>query len=104
MSQRHRTHEAAAPPKVELRAHAHNERHRINSALHAVAREVSAGSEPDDLHEPGRSWMPAHHHEPARARKATGPVKKHWKLKMWKRRTKLRMAKARAYQLAARET
>ena len=32
MSQRHRQ-EAVPPPKMDTRAHAHNERHRINSEL-----------------------------------------------------------------------
>ncbi len=99
MSQRHRSQEAAPPPKMDLRAHAHNERHRINSELAAVATQVSAGSEPEDVHEPGRAWVPMHHHDPDRARRDSGAVK-HWKLKMWKRRSTLRRAKAQAFRLA----
>jgi hypothetical protein len=100
MSQRHRSLEAAPPPKMDLRAHAHNERHRINSELHAVASQVSAGYEPDDCHEPGRAWVPLHHHDAERAKAQAGKTgKKHWKMKMWKRRTTMRRAKAQAMRL-----
>jgi hypothetical protein len=102
MSQRHRSLEAAPPPKMDLRAHAHNERHRINSELHAVASQVSSGYEPDDCHEPGRAWVPLHHHDAERAKAQAGKTggKKHWKMKMWKRRTTMRRAKAQAMRLA----
>lgn len=100
MSQRHRSQEAAPPPKMDLRAHAHNERHRINSELHSVAVQVSAGYEPDEVHEPGRAWVPAHHHDAERA-KAARPRVRHWKMKMWKRRTTVRKAKAEAFRLVS---
>ncbi|MEX0847540.1 MAG: hypothetical protein WD023_07150 [Ilumatobacteraceae bacterium] len=100
MSQRHRSQDSAPPPKMDLRAHAHNERHRINSELHAVAGNVSAGFEPEDVHEPGRAWVPAHHHDPDRARRDGGGQVRHWKLKMWKRRSNVRRAKAQAFRLA----
>ena len=99
MSQRHRSLEAAPPPKMDLRAHAHNERHRINSELHAVATQVSAGSEPEDVHEPGRAWVPEHHRNADRVR-STNREPRHWKMKMWKRRTTVRRAKAQAFRLA----
>ena len=101
MSQRHRSAEVAPPPKMEQRAHARGERNRINSALSAVTMEVRAGSEPEDVHEPGPSWVAAHHHDAQRAR--PDGRKRHWKLKMWKRRTRLRMARAQATLLAARQ-
>ena len=63
MSQRHRTAEVPLPPKQELRAHAHGERHRIHVELSQVAHQVSSGLEPDDLHEPGAAWKPVHHHD-----------------------------------------
>jgi hypothetical protein len=102
MSSRHRSQEVAPPPKMDLRAHAHNERHRIHSELHAVASQVSAGSAPDEVHEPGRAWVPMHHHdaERAKAEAARRPVR-HWKTKMWKRRTAVRKAKAQAFRLVA---
>lgn len=101
MSQRHRSLEAAPPPKMDLRAHAHNERHRIHSELHAVASQVSAGYEPDDCHEPGRAWVPLHRHDAERAKSQAGKAgKKHWKMKMWKRRTTVRRARAQAIRLA----
>jgi hypothetical protein len=101
MSQRHRSHETAPPPKMDSRAHAHNERHRINSELHSVATQVSAGFEPEDVHEPGRAWVPQHHHDADKARAASSKaLPRHWKLKMWKRRTAQRQAKAQAIRLA----
>lgn len=90
MSQRHRSSEAAPPPpKADLRAHAHNERHRIHSALDSVVTQVTGGSEPEDVHEPGRAWVPLHRRDSdrARAESGSGKIQRHWKLKMWKRRT-----------------
>ena len=101
MSQRHRSLDSAPAPKMDLRAKAHNERHRINSELHAVAAQVSAGSEPEDVHEPGRAWVPEHRHDADRARADAGRRRpRHWKMKMWKRRTTLRRAKAQAFRIA----
>lgn len=101
MSQRHRSQEVVPPPKMDLRAHAHNERHRINSELHAVAVQVRAGLEPDEVHEPGRAWVPTHHHDSTKAKADSGRArKKHWKMKMWKRRTTVRRARAQAVRLA----
>ena len=100
MSQRHRSHETAPPPKMEVRAHAHNERHRINSELQAVATQVSGGLEPEDAHEPGRAWVPVHRHDSEKAKaqvQKSGP--RHWKMKMWKRRTTVRRSKAQAMRL-----
>ena len=101
MSQRHRT-EAIPPPKMDSRAHAHNERHRIKSELDAVAMKVSAGYEPDEVHEPGRAWVPTHHHDSEKAKADAGnAIKRHWKMKMWKRRTSMRKAKAQAFRMAS---
>ena len=95
MSQRHHMQEAAPPPKMDLRAHAHNERHRIHSELDAVASQVSNGLEPEDCHEPGRAWVPLHRHDAERAKaNSTRQSPRHWKMKMWKRRTSVRKAKA----------
>lgn len=105
MSQRHRSQDVAPPPKMDLRAHAHNERHRINSELQSVAAQVSAGYEPDEVHEPGRAWVPEHHRDAEKAiKKASSPRRmRHWKMKEWKRRTTVRRAKAEAFRLAADE-
>ena len=103
MSQRHRTAEVPLPPKLELRAHAHSERHRIHVELSQVAHQVSSGLEPDDVHEPGAAWKPSHHHDSEVAKQQVAKQKRgrrHWKTKMWKRRTKLRQAKAEAFRLA----
>jgi len=103
MSQRHRQ-EAILPPKMDLRAHAHNERHRINSELHAVAAQVSAGIEPDEVHEPGRAWVPTHRKSVTKAKKASAPRPlRHWKVKEWKRRSAVRRAKAQAFRLVAEQ-
>jgi len=101
MSQRHRGQEAIPPPKMDSRAHAHNERHRIHSELDAVADQVSAGLEPDEVHEPGPAWVPTHHHDPEKAKADAGNSKRHWKLKMWKRRTNVRRARAQAIRIAS---
>ena len=103
MSQRHRTSEVQMPPKQELKAHAHSERHRIHVELNQVAQEVSAGLDPEDLHEPGTAWKPEHHHDAEVAKTKLAKQKRsrrHWKTKMWKRRTKMRQAKAEAFRLA----
>lgn len=103
MSQRHRTAEVPLPPKQELRAHAHSERQRIHVELSTVANQVSAGLDAADLHEPGAAWKPVHHHDAEIARDKSakqGRRQRHWKLKMWKRRSALRQAKAEAFRLA----
>ena len=103
MSQRHRQ-EAIPPPKMDTRAHAHNERHRINSELHAVATQVSAGLEPDEVHEPGAAFARTHRKNTEKAIKNTAPKSmRHWKLKEWKRRTAVRRAKAQAMRLAGEQ-
>ena len=103
MSQRHHAQEAAPPPKMDLRAHAHNERHRIHSELHAVASQVSGGLEPEDCHEPGPAWVPAHHHAADKAQPDKRQAARHWKLKMWKRRSQVRQDKARASRMVAEQ-
>ena len=104
MSQRHRSHDVAPPPKMDLRAHAHNERHRIHSELHHVADMVSSGFEPDEVHEPGRAWVPVHHHDADKARKKSSPrALRHWKVKAWKRRSTVRRAKAQAFRMVAEQ-
>lgn len=104
MSQRHRTSEVQMPPKQELKAHAHSERQRIQMELNQVAQEVSAGLDPEDLHEPGTAWKPLHHHDADVAKEKLAKQRKrnrrHWKTKMWKRRTKMRQEKAEAFRLA----
>jgi len=103
MSQRHRTAEVTLPPTTELRSQAHRERHRIREELSSVAHQVSAGLDPDDVHEPGAAWKPAHHHDPDKAKEklTSNPRRlRHWKTKMWKRRSVRRQAKAEAFRLA----
>ena len=103
MSQRHRTAEVPLPPKQEVRAHAHSERHRIHVELSQVANQVSSGLDPADVHEPGAAWKPVHHHDSEVAKTKVAKQsrgRRHWKTKMWKRRTKLRQAKAEAFRLA----
>jgi hypothetical protein len=98
MSQRHRSPEAGSPPREVVRAKAHAERHRINSALHSVTAQVQSGYQPDEVHEPGRAWVPEHRHDAERAKAdATRPRARHWKLKMWKRRSAGRKARAAAF-------
>lgn len=104
MSQRHRDAESPLQPKQELRAHAHGERHRIHVELSSVASQVSNGLDPADVHEPGAAWRPERPRDPEVARSKLAKrsrAKRHWKTKMWKRRTALRQARAQAFRLAA---
>lgn len=102
MSQRHRDTEVFMPPRQERRAHAHSERHRMHVELQNVAQDVSSGVAPEDVHEPGSAWKPMHRHdaEVAKSKLAKrGATKRHWKTKMWKRRTQLRRDKIDAWQM-----
>jgi hypothetical protein len=104
MSQRHRSTDVLPQPKEELRAQAHGERHRIHVELQGVANQVTSGLDPVDCHEPGAAWKPLHHKDPdvAKARDLERHrAKRHWKLKMWKRRTANRQAKAEAFRGAS---
>jgi hypothetical protein len=98
MSKRHRAgDQAGAPPRQEQRAHARSERHRVNTELAEVAEQVSGGVEPDDVVEPGVGWRPERRRDPAKVKAPTKKQRRrrrHWKLKMWKRRSAARRAKA----------
>ena len=93
MSQRNRNTNTPRISKVELRAHAHAERHRIKGELHTIANAVGRTIEIYDCDEPAVGWKPEHHHNAdnferkADSRRGT----RHWKLKQWKRRTALRL-------------
>lgn len=97
MSNRHRSQEFVPAPRMELRAHAHNERHRMSSELHQVAELVSHGIDADDVAEPGPAWKPVHHHDASKATRKSEKAFKHWKTKAWKRRNNVRRAKAQAW-------
>jgi hypothetical protein len=104
MSQRHRNSEFHLPPKKELRAHAHGERHRIHVELDQLANVVSSGIDPEDVHEPGEAWKPLRHHDSDRAKTKLAKAKRnrrHWKTKMWKRRTVLRQQRIAAIERLA---
>ena len=106
MSTRHRSAELITPARVELRAHARAERHRVNTELHEVTSALAAGLPPEDALEPGMAWKPVHHHDADKAKDQVGAGRRrralrHWKVKAWKRRTTLRRAKASAFRLAA---
>jgi hypothetical protein len=103
MSQRHRTADVPSPIKQELRAQAHGERHRIHVELQEVGKQLSSGLDPADVHEPGAAWKPVHHKDAEVAKEQVAKrnrTPRHWKLKMWKRRTATRSAKAHAMRLA----
>jgi hypothetical protein len=102
MSKRHRDSEVVFPPRAERRAHARSERHRVATELADVAEQVSGGVEPDDAPDPGIGYRPLRHHDAARAKRTVaGPRRRrHWKLKMWKRRTSVRVMKAKAQRIA----
>lgn len=103
MSQRHRSTEAMVPLKQQVRAYAHSERHRIHVELQNVAYDVSAGLEPEDVHEPGEAWRPIGHRDSEVAKNKLANrnrMQRHWKTKMWKRRTQLRLDRANQIKLA----
>jgi hypothetical protein len=103
MSKRHRNDDLAPAPRAELRAHAHNERHRVHSELHLVEEAVRHGLEPDDVEEPGPAWKPVHHHDADRGREKSKRTKvlKHWKTKDWKRRKAERRRRAEEWERLA---
>ena len=89
-----------------MRAHAHSERHRIHVELQSVAQDVSAGLEPEDVHEPGAAWKPEHHHDADVAKiklSKRSRTKRNWKTNMWKRRTLLRRQRAEQMRLAGEQ-
>ena len=95
MSQRHRNQDLAPVPRADLRAHAHNERHRVHSELHLVEEAVRHGLDPDDVEEPGPAWKSVHHHDADKGvEKSRRKVLKHWKTKDWKRRKAVRARRA----------
>ena len=99
MSRRHRNQDLAPVPRADVRAHAHNERHRVNSELHLVEEAVRHGLEPLDVEEPGPEWKPGHHHDAQvgleKSRRSRDV--KHWKTKDWKRRKAMRRQRALAW-------
>ncbi len=99
MSQRHRNQDLAPVPRADVRAHAHNERHRIHSELHLAEEAMRHGLEPIDLEEPGPNWKPVHHRDVTQSEKGRGASLKHWKTKDWKRRTAVRRERAAAWGL-----
>jgi len=103
MSQRNRDLDIPMQVKQEVRAHAHSERRRIHVELQNAAKEISGGTDPADVHEPGEAWKPMHHHDPEVAKNKLAKrsaTKRHWKTKMWKRRTAMRQDRAAAIRQA----
>jgi hypothetical protein len=97
MSKRHQHRQTVLPPKIEVRAHAHSERHRVHAKLHEVTNLVSHGVEPDDVTEPGPNWKPIRHHDSEVGRELSHrPMFRHWKTKAWKRRKVARKQRAQA--------
>jgi hypothetical protein len=95
VSNRNRNQDRAPAPREELRAHAHNERHRVHSELHLAEEALRHGVEALDVEEPGPEWKPAHHHDPlVGIEKSRKHVLKHWKTKEWKRRKTVRRERA----------
>ena len=93
MSNRHRTGDVVLPHPEERRVHARSERHRVTTALVDITGQIQGGVEPDEVTEPGIGFRAERHHDPAKARPSQRH-RRHWKLKMWKRRTAARRLKA----------
>jgi hypothetical protein len=105
MSQRHRNSEFVPPSTVDVRAHARGDRNRINSELHLVTEQLSAGLEPDDVLEPANGFKPNRHHDADKGKAmAAGRPQRHWKVKDWKRRTNQRLARIRAQRLITEQS
>jgi hypothetical protein len=105
MSQRHRSSEFVPPSTVDVRAHARGDRNRINSELHLVTEQLSAGLEPDDVLEPANGFKPNRHHDADKGKAmAAGRPQRHWKVKDWKRRTNQRLARIRAQRLITEQS
>jgi hypothetical protein len=105
MSQRHRNSEYVPPSTVDVRAHARGDRNRINSELHLVTEQLSAGLEPDDVLEPANAFKPDRHHDADKGKAmAAGRPQRHWKVKDWKRRTNQRLARIRAQRLITEQS
>ena len=102
MSQRNRDLDVPMQVKQEVRARAHSERHRIRVELQTAAKDISGGIDPADVHEPGAAWKPMHHHDADVAKSKLAKrsaTKRHWKTKMWKRRTQMRQEKIDAWKM-----
>jgi hypothetical protein len=96
MSQRHINLERAPLERVQIRAKFHSERQRVSSSLRDIAESCRGGIDADDLDDPGNAFHRPHHHDASRGReRVKRRRKRHWKTKMWKRRTTVRRAKAR---------
>lgn len=93
MSNRHRSTDVVQPHHVERRVHARSERHRVHTALADVTGQILGGAEPDDVIEPGVGFRAERRRDPMKA-KPSVRRRRHWKLKMWKRRTAERRARA----------
>lgn len=93
MSNRHRTSDVVPPHPEERRVQARSERHRVTTALADAAGQIQGGCEPDDIVEPGVEFRAERHHDPDKGR-PSARRRRHWKLKMWKRRTAARRMKA----------
>lgn len=95
MSQRHINLEWAPLERVQIRAKFHSERQRVNSSLRDIAESCRRGVDADDLDDPGDAFHRPHHHDASKGREQVKRRRKrHWKTKMWKRRTTVRRARA----------
>ncbi len=81
--------------RQEVRAHKHGEKSRVRANLRALRGEVSA-DELYDLPEPGRHWKTPHKAWDPEHR--TKDNRKHWRTRFWKRRSAVRLDRARQYQ------
>ena len=98
MSGRHHSADFVPAPRADLRAHAHNERHRVHSELHLAEEAMRHGTDALDVIDPADEWKPGHNHGDRRRRdRGHAKAVKHWKQKMWKRRSAERKRRAQAW-------
>jgi hypothetical protein len=95
MSKRHINPEVAPLERERIRAKFHSERQRVHGALRDIAESCRGGIDAEDLDDPGDAFHRRHHHDANRGRaQAKRQRKRHWKTKMWKRRTTVRRVRA----------
>ncbi|HEX5366787.1 MAG TPA: hypothetical protein VFW63_09030 [Acidimicrobiales bacterium] len=93
MSNRHRSSDVVLPHHEERRVQARSERHRVTTELAGVTGQIFGGVQPEDVDEPGVGFRAERRRRPDGARPSSRR-RRHWKLKMWKRRTAERRTKA----------
>lgn len=78
-------------------------RRDLHMAMRDLSLAASGGADVEDLYAPKDSWKPEHHHDPDIARQKVSAEsgkrkRRHWKTKMWKRRSAKRQERIEAFE------